>query len=172
MELCAEFRFIVGWEVDFLNQFMFAMGERALILKLTFSTDLPVSTHLCLLFHLVLPDEIISLLFALEVLLWLLECCEFDFFVRTPLLQFRIFSSFVILRFSFNSRFDDFLIIPCILHLLTSVCLSRHVRLIVFRGVFPGALPYFRHFQEVLVFLACFFTKIFQIRTNLVGGFI
>jgi hypothetical protein len=65
---------------------MFAMGERTLILEFAFSVDLPVSTHLSLFLHLILSDKIVSLLFALEVLLGLLEGGDLDFFVRLALL--------------------------------------------------------------------------------------
>ena len=77
MELSAKLCFVIRRKVDFLNQFMLSMCERTLILKLATSGDLPIPAHLCLLLHLILSDEIIPLLFALEVLLRLLQCSDF-----------------------------------------------------------------------------------------------
>lgn len=63
--------------MNFLNQFMLAMCERTLIPKLASTGDLPIPAHLSLLLHLILSDEIIPLLFALEVLLRLLKRSNF-----------------------------------------------------------------------------------------------
>jgi hypothetical protein len=56
---------------------MLTMGEGALILELAFASQLPISAHLSLEFHLVLPDEILSFLLSVEMLLRLLNSCHF-----------------------------------------------------------------------------------------------
>lgn len=60
---------------------MLSVRERTLVLEFASARYFPVSTHLGLLLHLVLSDEVVPLLFVFEVLLRLFESGELDLFV-------------------------------------------------------------------------------------------
>jgi hypothetical protein len=76
MELGAELCLEVLRQMSLLNKLVFSMCERALILKFTFSADLPVPTHFSLLFHLVLFDKVVSFLVTFEMFSRLLKGCH------------------------------------------------------------------------------------------------
>lgn len=69
----------------FFMKFVFSMRKRTFILKFTFSKEFPISTHLCLVFYLVLSNEVFSLFFRVKMLLWFFYCGLFEIFVRWQL---------------------------------------------------------------------------------------
>lgn len=80
VELHASLCFIVGWQVSFFVKFMVTVGEWAFVLEFAFPEELPVSAHFSLEFHLILPNEIASLFFWIEVFLWFFDGSFFEVF--------------------------------------------------------------------------------------------
>jgi hypothetical protein len=58
------------------HKFMSSVSEWTRILEVALANELPVSAHLCLELHLILPDEIFSLFLIVEMSLGLLYCRE------------------------------------------------------------------------------------------------
>ncbi len=73
MELVAEFCLVVGGKVCFLMKFIFSMCERAAIVELALSKQLPIPAHLGLELHLVLLHKVVPLLLRVEVALGSLD---------------------------------------------------------------------------------------------------
>ena len=83
MKLCARLSFKVLRYVLLFYEFMFSMCERTRILEKAFSSEFPIAAHFSLEFHLVLPDEMISFLFCVEVFFRLFDCSHFLEFIRS-----------------------------------------------------------------------------------------
>ena len=61
-----------------LMKFIFSMCERAAIVELALSKQLPIPAHLRLELHLVLLHKVVSLLLRVEVALGPLDGCPFE----------------------------------------------------------------------------------------------
>ena len=82
MELDAGFSFKVLGKVDFFVEFVVSVGEGALVLELTLAEEFPVSAHLCLVFDLVGPNELLSLLIRIKLSLRFLQSSLQVLFLR------------------------------------------------------------------------------------------
>ena len=82
VELYACLCLVVAWQVSFLVEFVIPMCEWALVLEFALSKEFPVPAHLSFVLHLIVSNEVISLLFSVEVLPWFLDGSLFEVFVR------------------------------------------------------------------------------------------
>lgn len=83
-----------------LLNFMLSMSKWTSVLKFTFSCYLPISTHLSLKFHLVLPDEIVSFIIIIKMPLGFFDSCHLVLkeFIRTIILGLTFLCYFLTLR--------------------------------------------------------------------------
>lgn len=77
VELRARFCFKVRRQVLFLHQFMFSMSKGTLIFKNALASQLPVSAHLRLAFHLILLDKVLSFSVIIKMLLRFFDSSHF-----------------------------------------------------------------------------------------------
>ncbi len=106
MKLSAKFCFVIWRQMNFFMKFVISMCEGAIILKLAFPGQLPISAHFCLKFYLVLLNKVIPFLLRFELLFWSLDCCSFVEFISLI-----VSPRGVILRLFSTSPWPQFMVI-------------------------------------------------------------